>query len=134
MNPPDSTPSVHGGEQTPPTRIEDTPWTKPDAVRAALVGLILSDYDGEWSKPTQQHAEQMADRILRAGFDRERGFWGCDCPSCLASIGDCPRCGQRDKIADLGLCAPCDIVVEAEAEAVGRGSVSGGGNTGEEKP
>lgn len=45
---------------------------------------------------------------------RERGPWGCDCPSCLACTGSCPRCGQRDPAEGSTLCGPCDAVLEAE--------------------
>lgn len=108
-----------GDERTPPIWGEDAHGRLRAPERAALIGLIQADYPGSWSKPTGPHAEQIAARILRAGFVRERGFWGCNCPSCLASIGNCPRCGQLDLVPELGVCGPCAGVLEAEASRGG---------------
>jgi hypothetical protein len=54
-----------------------SPTPAPDAreaERAALVEVITArDYFPLWSTPTQVHAEQIADRILKLGFTRSRG-------------------------------------------------------------
>jgi hypothetical protein len=95
------------------------------AARKAIVRVLTaSDYAGIWSVPIEPHAEQIADRLLDLGFDREQGPWGCGCHSCIACAGNCGRCGRRDMDPELGLCKPCDEAVSAEAAGV---SVSGGG-------
>jgi hypothetical protein len=72
----------------------------------STVCLAPLDASGECTRTGGYHASD--------GSWVPRGPWGCACPSCLACKGNCPRCGQRDLVPELGLCAPCDVALEAE--------------------
>lgn len=77
------------------------------AERTALVELIRAPYSWTWSLPTTQHAEQIADAILAAGYVRVPielvevpRFQGCtdsnpDNCACSDSPVCCDACGDE---------------------------------------
>lgn len=71
----------------------------------------LSDVDRSARQAT---ANATAARLFSAGYRRDRGWWGCDCESCLNCTGRCGRCGRRDPVEGGDLCGPCESALAAE--------------------